>query len=83
MDVVYSTIAFSETGLFGRLEVIKPALETIRDNPRKQLIDMAQKRDGPIVLQQGLVTFLEEEYHHVSVPYLWHNTFEQDEIKGI
>ncbi|PZC84441.1 hypothetical protein B5X24_HaOG205015 [Helicoverpa armigera] len=33
MDVVYGTIASSETGFFGRLEVIKPVFKTVRDNP--------------------------------------------------
>ncbi len=61
MDVVYGTITFSESGLFGRLEVIEPTRETVRDDSRKQFVDMTQKRDGSVILQQGLITFLEEE----------------------
>ena len=38
--VVYGTVAFSETGLLRRLEVIKPAFKTVRDDPGKQIINM-------------------------------------------
>lgn len=47
--VVYDTKAFSETG--GRLEVVKPVRETIRNDFQKQLVHVAQKRYQPIVLQ--------------------------------
>ena len=78
MYVVYGTEAFSETGLFGRLEVIKPAFETIRDDSWKQLVDMAQQRDGPVVLQLSVVTLLEGQYNHTPVPRLRRFPFKQD-----
>ncbi|RVE50667.1 hypothetical protein evm_004699 [Chilo suppressalis] len=64
MDVVYGTKPFSESGLFGRLEVVKPARETIREDSRKQLVYMTQERDGgalqinKIYTQKVLILFI-------------------------
>lgn len=38
---VYGAKASSETGLFKRLEVIKPAFETARNDSREELVLMA------------------------------------------
>lgn len=56
-----------ETSLFGRLEVVKPVSETIRNNSRKQLIDVAHKRDRPVILQKGLIVLLKEKNYLASV----------------
>lgn len=49
--MVYGAKAFSETGLLDKLKVIKPAFETVRDDSREQLIDMAQQCYELVVLQ--------------------------------
>lgn len=41
-------------------------METIFDDFREQFINMDQKQDATVDLQQGVVTFFEE--HHDSVP---------------
>ncbi|CAK1588109.1 unnamed protein product [Parnassius mnemosyne] len=61
MYVVYGAKALSETGLFGRLEVVKSARETIRNDSRKQHVDAAQKGNRSVVLQESVVTFLENK----------------------
>ncbi|CAK1599654.1 unnamed protein product [Parnassius mnemosyne] len=83
MYVVYGAKAFSETGLFGRLEVVKSARETIRNDSRNQHVDAAQKGNGSVVLQESVVTFLEEQDHRTSAPRLRCNATMEDGIKEL
>lgn len=43
--VIYGAIAFLKPGLFRWLKIVKPLGETISDNPRKQVVDVAQERN--------------------------------------
>lgn len=43
MNVVYSAIAVSKVGLLGRLEVVISAVEMVRNDSWKQLLNVAQK----------------------------------------
>ncbi|CAK1594098.1 unnamed protein product [Parnassius mnemosyne] len=83
MYVVYGAKALSETGLFGRLEVVKFARETIRNDSRKQHVDAAQKGNRSVVLQESVVTFLEEQDHRTSAPRLRCNATMEDGIKEL
>ncbi|CAK1593302.1 unnamed protein product [Parnassius mnemosyne] len=83
MYVVYGAKALSKTGLFGRLEVVKSARETIRNDSRKQHVDAAQKGNRSVVLQKSVVTFLEEQDHRTSAPRLRCNATMEDGIKEL
>lgn len=56
---VYGTKVFSETSLFGRLDVVKSTFRTITKDSGDQLIDMTL-RDWSIILQQGIITFFKK-----------------------
>ncbi|CAK1596589.1 unnamed protein product [Parnassius mnemosyne] len=71
----------SETGLFGRLGVVKSACETIHNDSRKQHVDAAQKENRSVVLQESIVIFLEEQDHRTSAPRLRCNATMEDGIK--
>ncbi|CAK1585366.1 unnamed protein product [Parnassius mnemosyne] len=81
MYVVYGAKALSETGLFRRLEVVKSARETIRNDSRKLHVDAAQKGNRSVVLQESVVTFFEEQDHRTSAPRLRCNATMEDGIK--
>ncbi|CAG5048395.1 unnamed protein product [Parnassius apollo] len=83
MYVVYGTEAFSETGLFGRLEVVESACETIRNDSRKQHVDAAQKGNRSVVLQESVVAFLKEQDHRTSAPRLWSSATMEDGIEEL
>ncbi|CAG4999980.1 unnamed protein product [Parnassius apollo] len=81
--VVYGTEAFSETGLFGRLEVVESACETILNDSRKQHVDTAQKGDRSVVLQESVVAFLKEQDHRTSAPRLRSSATMKDGIEEL
>lgn len=76
MDMVYGAIALSEPSWFGWLEVIQTTCKTVCEDPQVQFINIAQKRDGSIVLQQGVITFLEEPHHGAYFACLRRDTLE-------
>lgn len=70
LDLVCGTKAFFLTGLFGRLVVVELTCDMIglRNYSRKQLIDVAQQRNEPIILQDSVDIVLKEQYHHLHPP---------------
>lgn len=71
----YGTKTFSETGLFGRLEVVKFAFKTIRNNSREQLIHS----EGRLVYNYSLA-LLEGKRHYTFEPCLRQFPTQQDVI---
>lgn len=58
--VVYSAKSSAETGLLWWLKVVQPSRQLICNNPRKQLVDVAQERYRTVVIDKGLVIFLKK-----------------------
>ncbi|CAK1603000.1 unnamed protein product [Parnassius mnemosyne] len=83
MYVVHGTKSFSENSLLGRLEVVKSACEMISNDSRKQHVDVAQKGNRSVVLQESVVAYLEEQDHRNSAPRLRSSATMEDGIKEL
>ncbi|CAK1598767.1 unnamed protein product [Parnassius mnemosyne] len=66
MYIICGAKAYSKTGLFRWLEEVV----TTRNDSQKQHVDLPQKGNRSLVLQESGVVFLVEQDHHTSAPRL-------------